>query len=134
MGLAGVGLWLRGRKAGAPGSSDIRLRVLRRLSVGARNEVLLIEFDGQRILIGSTPNSIQTLVHCNLDAELSEASDATQAPTEAEPVAASERIETANAPPRRPRSTHVARLAPAPQEDLGIEEQARGLRALLGGR
>ena len=134
MGLAGVGLWLRGRKAAGPGTTDTRLRVLRRLSISARNEVLLIELDGQRILIGSTPSSIQTLVHCSLDAEMNEVAESAHAPSLHTPVAAPNRVEPINTPVRRPRSTAASRPALTVHEEVGIEEQARGLRALLGDR
>ncbi|MEO8875815.1 MAG: flagellar biosynthetic protein FliO [Polyangiaceae bacterium] len=37
------------------------LQVLKKLSIGVRSELLVVDIDGQRLLIGVTPNSIQTL-------------------------------------------------------------------------
>ncbi|MBX3206254.1 MAG: flagellar biosynthetic protein FliO [Labilithrix sp.] len=58
---AAAGLWLkkkRGVRALAPAS---RIDVLGRTSVGVRSELLVVEVEGTRLLVGMTPSAIQTL-------------------------------------------------------------------------
>lgn len=51
------------KKSRAPKSEGAvkSLEVLRRLSIGVRTELIVVDVDGQRLLLGVTPNAIQTL-------------------------------------------------------------------------
>jgi flagellar biogenesis protein FliO len=60
VGAAGVWMWSRTKKRAK--SRDLDLRVLRRTSVGVRSELLIVEVEGQRVLLGVTPNAIQNLM------------------------------------------------------------------------
>ena len=58
--LGGAALYLR--KRGAPKRvADGRLTIVRRASVGIRSELLVVDVEGQRLLLGVTPHSIQSL-------------------------------------------------------------------------
>jgi flagellar biogenesis protein FliO len=60
--VGGVGLWLWKRRKASPFDAEIReLRILRRTPVGVRSELLLVDFEGQRLLLGVTPYTIQNL-------------------------------------------------------------------------
>jgi flagellar protein FliO/FliZ len=62
--LAVGGLWLwRQRSRRPPQKAHAELRVLRRTTLGVRSEVVLLEVEGQKLLIGVTPSSMQTLYH-----------------------------------------------------------------------
>jgi flagellar protein FliO/FliZ len=59
--LAG-GIWVWTKRAKkAPLDSSAEMRVLRRTTIGVRSELLLVELEGQKLLIGVTPSSMQTL-------------------------------------------------------------------------
>ena len=55
----------RGRPAGV--AADGRLTIVRRASIGIRSELLVVNVEGQRLLIGVTPNSIQSLAILEAD-------------------------------------------------------------------
>jgi flagellar protein FliO/FliZ len=44
-----------------PAQTIKSLQVLKKLSIGVRTELIVVEIDGQRLLLGVTPNTIQTL-------------------------------------------------------------------------
>ncbi len=65
--LAAAGFWAYSKKkngaAGrAPSAPVPEMRILRRTSVGVRSELLLVDLEGQRILLGVTPSNIQSLL------------------------------------------------------------------------
>jgi flagellar biogenesis protein FliO len=64
--LGGSALYLRKRSPAKPAGDD-RLTIIRRTSVGIRSELLIVSVEGQRLLIGVTPHSIQSLA--SLDGE-----------------------------------------------------------------
>lgn len=59
--VLGAGVWLR-KKRGAKGAAPAsRIDVLGRASVGVRSELVVVEVDRTRLLVGVTPGAIQTL-------------------------------------------------------------------------
>lgn len=54
-------LWFKKRRPAPRGAIVPPLRVLRRTSIGSRSELLVIEADGQQLLLGVTPQNIQLL-------------------------------------------------------------------------
>lgn len=60
---AAAGLWLHGRRRAKPALAKKRssIDVLARTSVGVRSDLLVVDVDGMRLLVGLTPASIQTL-------------------------------------------------------------------------
>jgi flagellar protein FliO/FliZ len=58
---AAAGLWLRKRRGNQMVKAKSRIDVLGRSSVGMRSELLVVDVEGTRLLIGMTPSSIQTL-------------------------------------------------------------------------
>ena len=63
--LAAAGFWAYGKKKAAVrvASAPIpEMRILRRTSIGVRSELLLVDLEGQRILLGVTPSNIQSLL------------------------------------------------------------------------
>ncbi|MFO0624217.1 MAG: flagellar biosynthetic protein FliO [Polyangiales bacterium] len=135
-GLAGLGLFVAKRRpdllqslraqAGLPTPGwNGSLNVLRRTGLGMRNELVVVELNGQVLLLGVTPGSIQSLaVLPDEDVAHEEA-----APAKEENHALGERfaaiLDAARAQPRK-----VERAEKRPAEDLGVEEQARGLLGL----
>lgn len=60
--LGGFAAWAwKKRSTGATVADTSDLRILRRTSIGVRSELLVVEMDGQRLLLGVTPNAIQNL-------------------------------------------------------------------------
>jgi flagellar protein FliO/FliZ len=57
--VGGVVYALRRRSAAQPATAD--LVIVRRVSLGLRNELLVVNVDGQRLLLGVTPHSIHSL-------------------------------------------------------------------------
>ncbi|OJY30245.1 MAG: hypothetical protein BGO98_26275 [Myxococcales bacterium 68-20] len=109
--IAAAGLWLRkkrGTRSTAPAS---RVDVLARTSVGVRSELLVVEVEGTRLLVGMTPSAIQTLAV--LDGEAEASTEASEAPA------------TVEAPERERRS-----VVPAPERP--VRDVADRARALLG--
>jgi flagellar biogenesis protein FliO len=63
--LAAAGFWAYSKKKSARivASTPIpEMRILRRTSIGVRSELLLVDLEGQRILLGVTPSNIQSLL------------------------------------------------------------------------
>jgi flagellar biogenesis protein FliO len=101
----GCGLWLWKKRASSPTDKRVpELRILGRTSAGPRCELLLIELEGQRLLLGVTPQSIQNL-YIIADASPEEPG--------------MEIKESASAPAKRAKN--------APQGPDAVEGQARGL-------
>jgi flagellar protein FliO/FliZ len=114
IGIVGFVMWSRRGRMAPPANTD--LRVLKRMSLGLRNELLLVEVEGQRLLLGMTPHTIQNLYIAPI--------------TESAETAAEERIAAEDRPAREQESTRAPRLVRDASDDY-IEEQARGLRSLL---
>ncbi len=63
--LAAAGFWAYTKKKNATPvkeSAIPEMRILRRTSIGVRSELLLVDLEGQRILLGVTPSNIQSLL------------------------------------------------------------------------
>jgi MYXO-CTERM domain-containing protein len=124
VGLAGVWAWRQRAKKAPTEATGTQLRVLTRTTVGVRSELLVLELDGQRLLVGVTPSSMQTLY---LFPDVAQE----------EPVVVDTRerrianlLESRIA--QRPAPSEPART-PAPpvvEDDASLEGQAAGLRAL----
>lgn len=126
---------------GAKGS----LALLSRLSLGARTEVCVIEVDGQRLVIGVTPQNISTLSVAGLESTLAEPEPIAAAPRLADmrdrsslsnalpqDIDGDDRAETSDEEPRLSRreinQTGVQRIARAPHEGLlRLFERTRSL-------
>lgn len=53
-------IWLK-RRGNMPGSSDRRMRVIERLPIDARRSILLMEIDGEEIMVGVGGESFTAL-------------------------------------------------------------------------
>jgi flagellar protein FliO/FliZ len=137
--VAGAFFWVK-KKHGAQTKADdaVSIRVLGRATIGMRSEIVIVEADGTRLLLGTTPSAIQTL------AVLDAAPEAEAPAPAAEPKASTE------PPPREVRPvTPIAastiddrvRALFAPSSDARpakptkrvrpVAGQARGLRDAL---
>jgi len=135
-GLAGLGVFVAKRRpdllnalrtqAGIPSPGwNGSLTVLRRTGLGMRNELVVVELNGQVMLLGVTPGSIQSLAVLPEE----ELAQEEAAPTREENNGLGERFAAIlDAARAQPRKTERAEKRPA--EDLGVEEQARGLLGL----
>jgi flagellar protein FliO/FliZ len=116
------GAFLYARKRARPGkAADAELTIVRRAAVGMRSELLVVNVEGQRLLIGVTPHSIQSLAI--LDAEEPHARQAVQA-TASSPLGErfAAMLESASAatdrrPARKAQADKLAAAAPAAEED-----------------
>jgi flagellar biogenesis protein FliO len=133
--LAG-GLWVwKQRAKKLPTESGGQLRVLRRTTIGVRSELLLLELEGQKLLIGVTPSSMQTLYllpDTSHDEPVSENAperriatllEARIAPRE--DVQRPERQEV-----RELAKTRATALSQPPKDDSILEGQAAGIRSI----
>ncbi len=135
-GLAAGGVFLAKRRpdllnalrsqAGIPATGwNGSLTVLRRTGLGMRNELVVVELNGQVMLLGVTPGSIQSLAVLPEEELTHEES----APAKEENNGLGERfaaiLDAARTQPRK-----ADRAEKRPTEDLGVEEQARGLLGL----
>jgi|JI10StandDraft_1071094.scaffolds.fasta_scaffold111603_5 hypothetical protein len=135
-GLAGLGVFVAKRRpdllqnlraqAGIPATGwNGSLTVLRRTGLGMRNELVVVELNGQVMLLGVTPGSIQSLAVLPEEELTHEES----APAKEENNGLGERfaaiLDAARTQPRK-----ADRAEKRPTEDLGVEEQARGLLGL----
>jgi flagellar biogenesis protein FliO len=120
------GIWAWRRRGPTNQATDLpELRILRRTTVGVRSELIVVEMDGQRLLLGVTPNAIQNLYIAPLSD--SEEEDVVLDRLPALPAAAPPapvEIVRRPAPEKKPASR---RLRVAGGE--AIEEQARGIYA-----
>jgi flagellar biogenesis protein FliO len=58
--LGGVGFYSR-RRFASKRTDDTQLTIVRRATIGFRSELLVVNVEGQRLLLGVTPQSIQSL-------------------------------------------------------------------------
>ena len=115
------------RRAGTKGTRDTGLTIVRRTTVGLRSELLVVSVEGQRLLLGVTPHSIQSIAI--LDAESAAPVTENLGDRFAGIIEAAEREPASELNPLRPRPT--PRL---PEPDGDDADQAVGLRALRRGR
>jgi hypothetical protein len=122
LGAIGLYTWNQRRR---PSAAHVvpNLVIVRRTAIGVRSELILVDMDGQRLLLGVTPNTIQNLyiVPPAEDDPLLES--APLAITVDRPVSLEVRRRAAEVEPAAPRAPRKA----APDF---VEEQARGIRAI----
>jgi flagellar protein FliO/FliZ len=134
--VGGAALYLR-RRAAPIRRRDAELTIVRRAPLGLRSEIVVVNVEGQRLLLGVTPHSIQSLAILDSDepqarvaeapaGESSSLGDrfAAMLDTASRSAVASGRTLPADTS-RRPAATD----RPAPGHD-DVAEQARGLVAL----
>jgi flagellar protein FliO/FliZ len=136
--VGGAALYLR-RRAVPLELRRPELTIVRRAALGLRSEIVVVNVEGQRLLLGVTPHSIQSLAILDADEPDVQVAPvaarggstlgdrfAAMLDTAARGTAASAATVAAE-PPRRPRAERPAR--PSLQDD-DVAEQARGLAAL----
>ncbi len=116
-------LWKKRSPRSKAGTLAPDLAIVRRMSTGVRSELVLIDIEGQRILLGVTPSSIQTLYivpDSSLENSLVEPADSSTFARRLAGVI--DPRETA----RPARESAVEKVAP----EADVEEQVRGLMSL----
>jgi flagellar biogenesis protein FliO len=133
--VAGAGFWLWKRRPSRPSPLVVpELAILRRTRLGVRSELVLVDLDGQRILLGVTPHSVQNL-YIVPDAETDEPDvDIETSPYArrlAQLIEPGEEIRSEAPPgPVPPAGLKRSRKVTKPVSDPGnapVEGQARGL-------
>jgi flagellar biogenesis protein FliO len=125
--LAAGGFWAWKRRAKTgPVGEQAELRILRRTTVGVRSELILLELEGQKVLIGVTPSSMQTLYL------LPENSEEERAPAPEKESRLVTLLDARIAPRAEPREAPSSQtVISAPDEDDSIlEGQAASLRSI----
>ncbi|MGA2450030.1 MAG: flagellar biosynthetic protein FliO [Polyangiaceae bacterium] len=123
--VIGGGIYgLRRRSLSRPPNAD--LVVVRRASVGFRSELLVVNVDGQRLLLGVTPQSIHTLAVLDNADDLGTA--ASSSPSE--PPTYGSRVGAMLDTVAEARPGHSATTATAAPTETEIPGQARGLMSL----
>ncbi|HEY4014503.1 MAG TPA: flagellar biosynthetic protein FliO [Polyangiaceae bacterium] len=131
--VGGAAYYMRKRVRPSVLADDGRLTIVRRTSIGIRSELLVVNVEGQRLLIGVTPNSIQSLAILDADGpEPARAAD-DDLPAGSGSTTVGERfaamLQAADARP--PAASASARTEAALAEDEAtMAGQARGLLAL----
>ena len=114
------------RRRTAPRSASTDLVIARRASLGFRSELIVVNVDGQRLLLGVTPHSIQTLAALDsVDESRSPVSAATAEP----PTRGSPFEEMLDATENAHANDHPVKRSARPKDDQ-IPGQARGLASL----
>jgi flagellar protein FliO/FliZ len=133
--LAAGGYWAwKQRAKKRPLGEQAKLHILGRTAIGVRSELVLLELEGQKLLIGVTPSSMQTL-YLLPDSSPDELAEAAPAP-DALRDAVSERrlanlLEARLSPRQDAREAARAPLVtPSSEDDSIFEGQASGLRNL----
>ncbi len=130
--VAGFGFWAwRQRTSSRASVREQSLRILRRTSVGVRSELLLVEVEGQRLLLGVTPSSVQNLYILGNDTEAETLDSMLPEPAPSLPAS----VPHPGDGPRKG-AAHVGSRRPAPRQEqaTGMEEQARGISAFADRR
>jgi flagellar protein FliO/FliZ len=138
--LGGAAFYLR-KRVQPKRIEDGQLTIVRRAALGMRSELVIVDVEGQRLLLGVTPHSIQSLAVLDIEAPANPAGSdllsaparggqdlaaVTQAPTLAEErFAAMLRAADLQGPTHR---LHAEARAPA--DEPSIAGQAKGLLAL----
>jgi flagellar biogenesis protein FliO len=133
----GLWIWKQRAKKG-PKAEEAELRVIRRTTIGVRSELILLELEGQKLLIGVTPSSMQTL-YLLPDTSQDEAAASEVAPErrianllESRIAPREELRETVRELARESGKTKLVSAKSSSQDDDDpiFEGQAAGLRAL----
>jgi flagellar biogenesis protein FliO len=67
--IAGAAAFYLKKRQPAPASKAPAIRIAARASIGVRSEILLVDVDGHRLVLGVTPSSVRTLSVLPADAE-----------------------------------------------------------------
>lgn len=124
----GYFLWKR-RRALVPSPETARLDVVRRVSIGVRSELLVVDVEGRRLLLGVTPAGISRLSTLGRTDALPRAvaeEAVVREPVSAPPARADEESRASLESLRRMATESVENAPSRPD----LEEQVRGLRAL----
>jgi flagellar protein FliO/FliZ len=120
--LGGAAFYLR-KRVGPRRVDDGQLTIVRRAAVGMRSELLVVNVEGQRLLLGVTPHSIQSLAVLDGD----EAADQSVSETKAQEQALEQRFAALL------KSTESRAGAPRPDAMPRAEDEVAGqARGLLG--
>lgn len=123
--LGGAAFYLH-KRVGPRRLDDGQLTIMRRTAIGIRSELLVVNVEGQRLLLGVTPNSIQSLAV--LDGDADQSVDASAGETSAQDQAVEQRFAALL------KSTETRAVAPRPDPLPRVEDevagQARGLLSL----
>ncbi len=126
------GLFVWKRRTGASAASpSVQMNIVRRVPVGVRSELLVIELEGQRMLLGVTPHGIQNLyIMPDTDADEVGGALSTPARTVADALLANDEIRaaTGGGASESKRSRRMTASTGASHEP--IEDQARGLLSI----
>jgi flagellar biogenesis protein FliO len=125
LGCAGFYFRKRFQFKGAP---DTGLTIVRRAPVGIRSELLIVSVEGQRLLIGVTPHTIQSLAVLDSDEPAVEASSTPLGERFSAMLESAEK--RADAAPRAAPATPFQPAPPAEEAPEDVAGQARGLLAL----
>jgi flagellar biogenesis protein FliO len=127
--LGCAGIWVWKRRTSRPLDVEIpEVRILRRTPIGVRSELLVIDFEGQRLLVGVTPHTIQNLFIMPPEAPAAgdDAAPVTFAGRLADVIDASDLVTPS---PRSSTNTQASRDSRRMANDVPIEGQARGMIA-----
>jgi flagellar protein FliO/FliZ len=116
----------RGRSNGLEGG---QLTIVRRAAIGIRSELLIVNVEGQRLLIGVTPHSIQSLAILDGEAAMPQPSPAEREEPASLPAGVGERFAAMLKSVDRAGGLPPAE-ARAPVEEEQVAGQARGLLSL----
>ncbi len=125
MALLGGGAYYLRKRARPARVDDGRLVIVRRTSIGLRSELLVVNVEGQRLLLGVTPHSIQSLAVLDGDEAAAMApSDAALAEGSSVGERFAAMLQAADSRPQAGRADTSA------ADDAVLQGQARGLLAL----
>jgi flagellar biogenesis protein FliO len=126
----GLFVWKR-RTGPLAASPSVQMNIVRRVPVGVRSELLIIEVEGQRMLLGVTPHGIQNL-YIVPDTDAEEVGGALSAPgrTVADAIAASDEVRAATGGGASESKRSRRATASAGGSHDVIEAQARGLLSI----
>jgi flagellar protein FliO/FliZ len=131
--IAAGGAFYLKRKQASNVAPARAIRVVSRVAVGVRTELVVVEVDGQRLLLGITPASVQRLASLGDEPVAPERGADDNASSAASLGERFDAVLQRSAPPRRDRGSAKDDDAPMRSGELdvrGLEEQARGLAAL----
>ena len=131
--LAAAALWLR-RKVLPKATGDARLSIVRRAAIGFRSELLVVDVEGQRLLLGVTPHSIQSLATLEGETEDGEAAAPAAALSDRFGALLDAAAGSGREAPSHAGKPQPERTTPPADDGDGVAGQARGLLALRGRR
>ncbi|HZU84355.1 MAG TPA: flagellar biosynthetic protein FliO [Polyangiaceae bacterium] len=125
--VGGAAYYLR-RRAQPRRVEDAQLIVVRRAPLGFRSELVVVNVEGQRLLVGVTPHSMQTLAVLDGDEAHAAAAAGASDPAPSSPGLGQRFAEMLKAADAAPAGRRAESEPPA--EQSSVAGQARGLLAL----